>query len=422
MFMDGIIYASIAENLSNDIGSFWDMKFTETSGEFNGHPPLAMYLESISFKILGNYFWVEKIHSLLMVLLTLMMSVLVFKKLNSKNDSSSFLVLLFSLTMPLFYWVTTNNLLENTMAVFTTLAIYLFINYDKRFLLFSFLAGIVIYLAFLTKGVVALFPFAVPFWLMMFKFINLKQFIFSSIISVLGFAIIAFGFHFVQPESTEFFKVYFQQQIVGSLESVSTVNSRFQIIIDYIAETAIGLTVVGLLAIFSKSKIDASLKNKFWLLIAISLSGVFPMMISMKQSAFYIFPALMISVVAIALLANYYAESWLKSLHQLKFIKPLSLVILVLSIASSLYFKDTIQRDKELIEDVEKISALTPDKNYINIHYSINTDYYAHCYFYRYYKKSLAVDAGDKIKMIRTENSDGINIIYKGNIYTLIEQ
>ena len=42
MFMDGLYYATIANNLANNIGSFWFLHFTNTEFPiFHEHPPLA---------------------------------------------------------------------------------------------------------------------------------------------------------------------------------------------------------------------------------------------------------------------------------------------------------------------------------------------------------------------------------------------
>ena len=55
MFMDGVLYATMAKNLANGIGTFWQSHMSEIIfPAFINHPPLAIGLESIFFRILGD--------------------------------------------------------------------------------------------------------------------------------------------------------------------------------------------------------------------------------------------------------------------------------------------------------------------------------------------------------------------------------
>ncbi|MFP5470175.1 MAG: ArnT family glycosyltransferase [Bacteroidia bacterium] len=422
MFMDGIIYASIAENLSNGIGSTWAMQFTGTSGPFNGHPPMAMYLESFFFKLFGSAIWVEKIYSVLTIIITSIISTIIFRKLYSSDKNSYPIVLFFMLTMPLIYWISINNLLENTLAIFSTLSIYFLIQHERNFIANMLIGGVFIYLAFLTKGIVALFPFAVPFWLVVFRYIEFKKFLFALTFTVFGFSLVAICVHFIEPESTEFFRKYFQEQVVNSIQQVSTVNSRYQIIIDYLAEIAIGFTIIGWMIFYTKTKVNQDKLKRASFFVAISLSGVIPMMISMKQSGFYIYPILPITAIAMAILAEPYFVKYLEKIYAFNYLKHLSFSVLILAIAFSLFFKNSIHRDKELIEDVNKISQLLGDKTFVNIGLEINMDYSTHCYFYRLHKKSMAVYTGDSLRMVRATDVADKLIVYKGHHYALIKE
>ena len=71
MFMDGLYYATISRNLAEGTGSFWQLHFTATSYPiFYEHPPLAMGLQSIFFKIFGDSVYVERFYSLLTFIIT----------------------------------------------------------------------------------------------------------------------------------------------------------------------------------------------------------------------------------------------------------------------------------------------------------------------------------------------------------------
>ncbi len=66
MFMDGLIYSAIAHNLANGFGTYWELSFSQTiMKDFHEHPPLAFILQSLTYDLLGNGFYVDKIYAFL---------------------------------------------------------------------------------------------------------------------------------------------------------------------------------------------------------------------------------------------------------------------------------------------------------------------------------------------------------------------
>ena len=60
MFMDGLIYTSVADNMANGIGSFWHPTYTATQfPDFYEHPTLMMWLLSLWFRLCGSS-WVSR--------------------------------------------------------------------------------------------------------------------------------------------------------------------------------------------------------------------------------------------------------------------------------------------------------------------------------------------------------------------------
>lgn len=50
--MDGLFYSSIARNLSNGVGTFWQTHFSNTLfPRFYEHPPLALGIQSLFLKL-----------------------------------------------------------------------------------------------------------------------------------------------------------------------------------------------------------------------------------------------------------------------------------------------------------------------------------------------------------------------------------
>ena len=55
MFADGVDNATIARNMANGLGDFWQPHHTNViAPEFYEHPPLAFGLQSIWFRLLGD--------------------------------------------------------------------------------------------------------------------------------------------------------------------------------------------------------------------------------------------------------------------------------------------------------------------------------------------------------------------------------
>ena len=56
MFFDGITFASIARNLAEGRGRFWEPSYTATIyPAFYEHPPLGFWLQSLWFRALGDH-------------------------------------------------------------------------------------------------------------------------------------------------------------------------------------------------------------------------------------------------------------------------------------------------------------------------------------------------------------------------------
>lgn len=421
MFLDGIIYAAISENLSLGNGSFWHLKYIGTAEDFIGHPPLAIYLHSFFFKLFGSAHYVDKLYGLLLFILTCFTAIQLFKKVSPKHAKCFPLVVFFYISIPMVMWSAVNNMLENTVALFTTLAIYFLIQVEKNYLRNAVIAGVCLYLGFLSKGLVALFPLSVPFWLLVFKRVDVKTSIISLLTSISSILVVAFLVHIIEPDSTSFLKHYFQEQIINSVEQVVTVSNRFQILLDYFSNILIGLGIALIILIRFKFKLHTHELKQGLMLFCIALSGVVPIMISMKQSGFYSFPAMPITAVALAVITAPYLQNMIEKIYSFSFLKPVSIALLVTAIASSVYFKDTIFRDEDLLHDFEQIHALLGEQTVLQVNEHHFTDWSAFAYFYRFHKVSLGNNPQGAYFMISSQNTNYDEVVYKGKVYSLVK-
>ena len=124
MFMDGLYYTTIARNIAVGDGTVWDMKFTNTFfTHFHEHPPLAMWLESLYFKVLGNSWFVDKFYSVNTYVFTAFFIRKIWKVI-FPDSPLTWVVLLFWLFTPVVFWAVGNNMLENTLSIFMMISVY----------------------------------------------------------------------------------------------------------------------------------------------------------------------------------------------------------------------------------------------------------------------------------------------------------
>jgi len=391
MFMDGLLYAAISNNMAHGMGNAWDLFLTNTFyPHFHEHPPLAFVLQSALFKLFGDSILIERFYSLSTFAITAFVMTKIWKEtISEQYKNISWLPLVFWITMPLVSWAAPNNMLENTMMIFTSLSVLFIIKSTKsNSLLYLSLSGIMIFLAVLTKGLVALFPFALIFWIFVFnkKFSFLrfsKDLVISLSAMILSFIVL---FIFI-PDSYDSLLAYFNKQILGSIENAQTVDSRFFIVFRLFKELIPSL-IIMLIIVISTRKQKTNNNDWIFILLALGLSGVLPIMISMKQSGFYILATFPIFSIAIALKIapklSILTEKINTQSSKFKAFKYISYTLLLISIILLFSRINTIGRDEDKIEDVYSMVKIIPKSTTIGIQKEIRTEWSMHGYFQRY--------------------------------------
>ena len=178
MFGDGLLYASLARNLAEGRGSLWAPFFSTgyfvpfaSGNPYFENPPLMLWLQAGFFRLLGDFWWVEKLYALLLFLLNAWLLVRVWEtplRGTPYQGKYGWLPLLGWYLIPSVVWGNPNNLMDNNLLTFCLLALWCAL--DGRFSgrkvwLKLTLAGGCVYLGLMTKGPVALYPVAAPFLL-----------------------------------------------------------------------------------------------------------------------------------------------------------------------------------------------------------------------------------------------------------------
>lgn len=165
MFGDGLLYATIARNMSLGSGSFWAPACTDTLyPEFFEHPPLGFALQAAAFWLLGDHLAVERLFSLVVFGLHALVLAAIWRRV--QPAAYDWLPLLFWILPSTVTWGVINNMLENSQALLTSVAVLLLLHAraaaPAAATLASAAAGLAVVAAVLTKGPVGLFVLAAP--------------------------------------------------------------------------------------------------------------------------------------------------------------------------------------------------------------------------------------------------------------------
>jgi 4-amino-4-deoxy-L-arabinose transferase-like glycosyltransferase len=424
MFLDGLIYSAVSKNLSHGIGTFWNLHFTETfMSDFHEHPPLAFGLQSIFYTLFGESRFVDKAYSIFTVIIVAFIIVKIWQTFNLKYG---WLPLFLWLITPTVFWSSYNNLLENTLTIFTSLSVLFYLKgHENKNYLFVVMSGIMLAMGFLTKGFVAFFPWTLPFLLWIFlKRISFGRMVLDSggliIFSLIPLVLLILLF----PVIKESLLKYIDNQVIGSIKNVVTVKSRFDIVMRLCSEIIFpaALGIIFLLWGRLRTSITLFLKEnsrKSMVFISLGLTGVIPIMVSMKQSGFYILPAYPFFAIAISILIYPLLDSLIiKMNYESKgfiMFKWLAYGIFISGLLLSISFSDHFSRDKSRIKDMNTILTAIPGGSIINIKPEMFTDWALHAYFDRFKDISLDQDlkTGRDYLLIKNEYySDTLNKNY----------
>lgn len=408
LFMDGLIYSSISNNLAKGEGSFWFPKFSETvMKNFHEQPPLQFGIQSLIFKIFGNDFYIEKIYSGVTGLVTALLIILIWKKINKGNPYTEmyWLPVLFWVTIPRVFWSYNNNMLENTMGLFSIAAVYiLFFAIGKigwKRVLYSIAVSILLCLSFLTKGFPGLYPlgFFFCYYVAYNKSFGLKSMITNSFLLSLTLITVFVLYLFLNHRALESLSNYLHTQVLTSIEGKGRIGSRFALFYDLFQQIIMMMILCATLILLNLKKFikvikrDKEILQILLLFFIIGLSASLPLMISPKLSAFYLVPSLPFFAIFFALMISDIVNTYIRSINhrsiKVKYFKYLSYLLIVSVAIYSIINYDNKCRDEELITDINKIGNILPVKSTISIGRSLNQDWSLLGYFQRKFQINI---------------------------------
>jgi len=417
MSVDGVTFATISRNLAVGEGDFWHPVYTATLHHaFHEHPPLAFFLESLLFRMLGDGSWVERLYSLLTVLPTAAILVLIWKRLLQATPplaSYSWLPIGLWVLMPGWAWIYRNNFLENTLGVFTALAVYAALralDTSRWSTGWTLLAAGALVAAFLSKGPVGLFPAVTPLlaWMAMRR-ANLRKALIVET-TLLAFLAGAFAMMISQAESRTFLVTYLQQQVVNSLqgrrEVIDSQLSQLYLLREIPYHLLFPVAVAGGLLFMARKRVASGSVNNLrgpalfcWLT---AFSASVPIMISPKQSAYYSAASWPFYTMAIALwclpaivaLVSS-AHVWPRAAKAVNALHWVSVGAIVLCVALSPLWYGRTLRDRELMADVHRLAEHVGPHSRLSVAPELWNQWSLHAYLYRFHYISLEIDGSE---------------------------
>lgn len=375
MFADGVQYSCVSMHLSDGKGSFWFPYITEAWNKkganfFLEQPPLMYALQAPFFSLLGKGIYTERVYILMTLLITSSLIIITWRYIvTDQFRKYSWLPLLFWISIPLVSWTYRQNMQENTMAMFTTAAIYFGLRsiYSKNLnAVFAGLTGIFIFLASFTKGLPGLFPLVIAFMAYIaVRTISFRKMLYLSLIYLLVPVLIYTLLFFSSENAAQSLEFYARSRLFQRVTSSPVVDSHFYILGRLIFELlpAIAMLLIMMIssrqdAINSNTRKDHEKKARLFFLLG--LCGSLPLMMTLVQRGFYMsisFPAFAIAFALIAVPFMDVLAARLKG-KILHYLTVFFIVVVMGGITLTFLLAGKPGRSKELLHDVYAMDEL----------------------------------------------------------------
>lgn len=318
MFFDGVIYATLAKNLHLGYSTLWRPVFSETIlNPFYEHPPLAIYFQSLFFKLFGSEFGPEQAYAITMALGQFGLIAWYWLHKNKTHRLYLGLLLLLWIITPL-NWQYIKNYLIATLTLFTTLAslvLMVRVETKKGLFLQYWVSSVCIVIAFFCDGPVAFFPLVIPILRqIIYKPTSIHVGCMETVLLGLMLAVCFYTFFKIFPEAVYNIQQFLHQQVFASVQgtrssvSLNTVGMRHLLIVILILKAYTPISLFALSCILLSAKIAQQslwttlvhhLKNKHFLfLLSIALVASLPIGLSCRQGMRYILPSAPFAILA----------------------------------------------------------------------------------------------------------------------------
>ena len=432
LFGDGLLYASMARNLSIGVGEYWSPYFSSSywlpyvdGTRYIENPPGMLWIQSMFFQIVGDHWWTEKLYSFFITAISCLLIVKVWNRIYEQDSVAkyfAFLPLLFWYTMPTIFWGAPNNLMDNSIVIPCLASCYFLIKamQVERYITPSILATIFLFIAFMIKGPVGLYPIAIPFlYFLIYKKKQLTIGILHSILMTAAFGICLYSLLFFEPAAA-YFQDYWDNRLGavlgGGREDASLQGFAKLKIIKLVATE---LIVPILVAVIFIAVLKWKKQNLYWtqnqkrrtlFIFLLALAASLPIMLSSAQNKIYIIPGMSIYALAIAsliypLLKNWYNTSTGNSIFNRR-ANTFFIAVLIGVLLFSWTEFGKFGREKDLLADLEKIKNTIPIGSKVYADEEMINNFNAQNYLQRFHRIELIPQNQQKIFNFHLSKSD----------------
>ena len=312
MFVDGLTYATLARNLAAaPAPNLWHLHYTDTlHSQFYEHPPGAIWLQAATFKAVGDVPWAESLHAGLLTAAFFAALVALWRAARPNPQVGAWLPAALALAFPLTSWVFSNGMLEGPLTVACLLAAAATLRgwasrTAPRAAAWGAAAGAVTLAGVLVKGPFALFllvlPALVP-WIRPNTPTRQSEWTTAGMAAALMAGAAAL---FVAPAAHDYLARYGQQQIWDSLRggrevATSRLTALNRLFSELAVPTLLGLGMHAAVRRLRRQPLaqPAVLPARGWGVLGLSAS--LPVLLSPKQSGWYIYQSLPFFALALA--------------------------------------------------------------------------------------------------------------------------
>ncbi|MEO9532530.1 MAG: glycosyltransferase family 39 protein [Crocinitomicaceae bacterium] len=408
MFMDGVLYACVSNNLAQGFGSMWFLKFSELGfanfATFHEHPPLIFWIQGLFFKLFGSSMYVERFYTFGTALIATWLLHKNWKLINYKDTALSknaWLAVVFWMLIPIVFWSYRNNVQENTMTIFVLLSSFFAlkaIHLKKKVILNLVLSGIMVFAASFAKGVPGFFPLVIvpAFWLVYRPFSFIKMIAYSFVVTAA--CVISYLLILLIPEARESLSIYVFERLLRRVDVQPTVDSHFYIMIRLFMEVLPLIVIVVVVHfILWLKKIPRKITKTHWRVIGfffiLGICGSLPVMLTLVQKTFYIGSSLPYFAICFAMMvAPLFSERSAKidvSKKGFKFFKWTTVIGFIAVIVFSITQSGKVSRNEEVLADVHTLGEIVPHHSLMSVDPMLTDHWDLHVYLMRYYNISM---------------------------------
>ncbi|MBK8622086.1 MAG: glycosyltransferase family 39 protein [Saprospiraceae bacterium] len=374
MFQDAVLYSSVAHNLSIGHGTFWFPQYSALNLEgipsFHEQPPLVFGIMSLFYKLFGSSIYVERVYTVLMIVLNIYFIRVLWKEVYLAANSYSkmwWLPVFFWIIIPVCFWSFRNNMIENTMGVFILISVIISIKsiQKENFWLGWITSGLFIFLASFSKGVPGFFPIVLPLiWWFVYREVSLAKALQYFAVLVLIPSLI-YGIILMFPGPRESLSIYFFDRLIRRVDDMHTTFNRFETARKLFVEMLPVLISVSILMLVKGKpffKRIAETKKEFWFFLLLGFAGSLPLMLTKVQKGWYMVPSFPFFAIAFASICLPFVSEWLShmTVRSVRVVKTISFILAsgVLVVTALQFGK--ISREEAILTDVYKIGKVVP--------------------------------------------------------------